>query len=168
VTLEHNYNTVGKYNKNDEDIFFNILRVQRNNRLVYSFDGKVSLGFNGALIKVLKTGENIEIIMPAVEIISDEIDLSNVKFYVNEKSFFAKNLTPEQINSIVQAKRQEIVGRVLYDEKLIKQAQESASQNLLNLLAQIPNIDTGTIIFTWDSSTKTFLLETANNEINNF
>jgi hypothetical protein len=157
VSLEHSYQTTGEYNKRDSDVYFNILKIERTNKLVYSFFAVLKLGVDGSKISVQTDENNINIFMPKIEMISNDIDLSSIKFLADEKSFFAKPLSRQQANMILDDKLREVSAKIMKDPQIIEQAQKSAEESILNLLQAIPQIHDYNVHFFWvDEDTSTF------------
>ncbi|MDR0846080.1 MAG: DUF4230 domain-containing protein [Lactobacillales bacterium] len=143
-SLEYQYQLVVTKTEQEQRHFLFITLDSSFKGYAYQLDGTMKLGVNGKDIKVKKTGisdKKITITIPKAQILSNEPMWGNsgkplFDIHVNTKEGFSATQGLTELNKV----KGELEKKVVEDNILLPQAQESAKKQLKSLLEAIPEI----------------------------
>lgn len=132
-----------RYRYKDADTYSNTKQLGNVNlpfttsEYVYTYEGTISLGIDVSQIgfSVDNTHEEIEVSMPDVRIVANEIDADSFEYYSSKTTVF--NMTEmEDITNLIAVLKTAKADKVMADEELLADARNRAESVIENLIAK--------------------------------
>jgi hypothetical protein len=152
ILLTQNFTTRGEF---EDEQAANILNkklpfFKQKRSLHFIFDQTIKFGINGKEIKIEQIDKEIHLIMPPIQIISDEVDIDSIDFFKDEtKGIFAQELNANEKMQLVNIKKIEREKEAIANENYIKQAKDLAEIEIRTALQNIDAIKGYSISFIW-------------------
>lgn len=142
ATLSYNYTKVGKFSNNLKFNGWNIPLTQKSFLITYS--GKLKAGIKMDKINISLKNNIITVLIPEIEILSNEIDENSIEVYDETKNVF----NPISINDYTEfaKKQKEEVAQEAIENGLLSEAATKTQKTIKRYLNAIPNISENYII----------------------
>lgn len=134
ISYKYSYTDIGEYEKNKK-LFKTIKIPFTTDKTLYVYKGKINLGvkLDEIDISVDQDKKVINVTIPEVEIISNEVDNESFQFYDVKNSIFTKTDLGD-FAELSETLQENQAKKVLNDDELMKEAKSSVENSIRDLL----------------------------------
>ena len=136
VTVEYHYTNMGKF-ENTLD-FYGWQVPFTTKSFIVSYDGVIRAGVDLSEAEVKTEGKTITIVLPAAEILSNEIDEDSLEVYDETHNIF-NPITISDYNGFTADQKQSVEQKVV-DNGLLTAGRERAEETVHDLLTMLPGM----------------------------
>lgn len=136
ATVQYNYTKVGKFSNSLQFNGWNIPLTQKN--FLITYDGSLRAGIKMNQIEVKVLGNNIKIILPKAEILSNEIDESSIEVYDESANIFNPIKIDDYTTFALEQKK--LVEQEAIENKMLEEAEVKAQRTILNYVTLLPGV----------------------------
>ena len=141
VTVEYHYTNMGKF-ENTLD-FYGWQVPFTTKSFIVSYDGVIRAGVDLSEAEVKTEGKTITIVLPAAEILSNEIDEDSLEVYDETHNIF-NPITISDYNGFTADQKQSVEQKAV-DNDLLTAGRERAEETVHDLLTMLPGMEEYTV-----------------------
>lgn len=132
---------VSRFNYKDADIYEDFKEINGHkiplttDKVVFTYEGAISLGIDFSQIRyqIDEEKKTIQITLPEVGIIANEIEFSSFEYYTVSDSIFNKNMM-EETTELIDTLKTKTAARVLKDQEILQDVEQKTQALIRSLL----------------------------------
>lgn len=129
-TIEYNYTNMGQFEKSKD--FYGMTIPFSTKRFIVSYDGVIKAGIDINLLDIEINGKNVDITLPAAQILSHEIDEESLQIFDESKNIF-NPISIQDYNQFQIDQKKEIEQKAT-EKGFLTEAQNRAQQAIQKIL----------------------------------
>lgn len=141
VTVEYHYTNMGKF-ENTLD-FYGWQVPFTTKSFIVSYDGVIRAGVDLSAAEIRTGGKTVTVVLPAAEILSNEIDEDSLEVYDETHNIF-NPITISDYNGFTADQKQSVEQKAI-DNGLLTAGRERAEEAVRDLLTMLPGMEEYTV-----------------------